>query len=129
MEKLPKNKQEEILNKAFDKGYAIEWIEHLNLSLAEIEALERKDPPGFMLFREHYNALMSLSDEQLGRVIRSILDYKISGEKSEQNTSGEHIIYPLIIDKIQRDVNKYREQCRNGQKSAVKRWKRDKEQA
>ncbi len=70
-----------------------------------------KHAPGFMLYDDTSRALLSLSNEGLGEVIRAAINYKLEFEDTPTLTSGLEFPFQIVKGAIDRDGEKYIKRC------------------
>ena len=77
----------------------------------------------FQIYHEDIDALESLTDEQMGRLVRLICSYS-KGEDVKPD-KDLLIAFAFISQKIRRDAEKYEERCEKNRQSINKRWNKD----
>ena len=74
----------------------------------------------FILYKDNYELVKSLSDENAGKLFKKIYDY----ENGEDNNYGELIDLVFLTIKKGLDENslKYEETCKKNKENVMKRW-------
>ena len=105
-------------------GLNIDDIETLVLNgkihANDLDFLER-GAPGFMIYDDLAEQLELLSDEEAGRVIKSGIHYKLTGETSALSAI-EAIVFYSLQKSIDKNQKKYTQRCVSNFKNIVKRW-------
>ena len=77
----------------------------------------------FPWYDSYYTKTAKLSDQELGRLVRALMKFKVTGEH-EQLAGRESVAYDFIVDDITRACNAYDTKCRkmreNGKANATK---------
>lgn len=76
---------------------------------------------GFFLYHEYANDLSLLTDEEVGRLVRALLEYSSSGTIS-MKLGREELFVPHFTTNIDRDAEKYDKRCAAAKASVEKRW-------
>ena len=75
--------------------------------------------PFICLYKSYLTILAPFTDSQLGRLIRVMLAYSVSGEVPELRGS-ERFIWPMLQDRLDRDEENYRKRCAKNRANAAK---------
>ena len=78
-----------------------------------------------LLYGTYEKAFKSFSDEQVGRLIRSMLHYLNTGEEIEPK-GQEKFVWSLVLDQLQRNMEKYEAICEENQRKSRKYWAQQK---
>lgn len=89
-----------------------------------------KTPKGFFTYFHHEAVLETLSDEQAGRLYKSLLRYGNTGELPDFTESGLNVAFTLFRTEIDYNFDRYQEICEARSKAATEREakKREKKQ-
>ena len=77
----------------------------------------------FPFYYSYRKKLEKLSDQEVGRLVRSLLEYGETGE-TEELTGRESIAFDFIADDINRAKAAYEERCAKNQRNIGKRYAR-----
>ena len=80
-----------------------------------------KDQKGFIVYGDIKATSDELTDEQLGRLFRGMIDYFVSGECPRFTDSLKFAFIP-IKQQMDRDADKYIQKCEKMRSNANKRW-------
>lgn len=75
--------------------------------------------PAFPIYHEDVEALSTLSDAQLGRLIRLLCDHS---QGNEVDPGELTIPFAFLAQKIDRDAEKYAARCEKNRANVNKRW-------
>ena len=75
--------------------------------------------PFICLYTSYLTILAPFTDSQLGRLIRAMLAYSVSGAVPELRGS-ERFIWPMLQDRLDRDEENYRKRCEKNRANAAK---------
>lgn len=76
--------------------------------------------PALMLYTEKASMFNLLTDEQVGRVIKSAISYFLTGYVPNNLTQAEHIVFEGIRLDIDRNAEKYAAICERNRKNGSK---------
>lgn len=76
----------------------------------------------FILYTSYKDAIMILSDEQAGRLLKAIFEYATTGEKIEIEDMAVKFAYMLIVSQIESSNRQYEKKCERNRENAAKRW-------
>lgn len=79
---------------------------------------------GFILYKSFYDPISQLTDEQLGRLFRSIYLWQINGEADPE--PDIQIAFGFFINQFRIDNDKYQEKCDKNRENIQSRWEREK---
>lgn len=77
-----------------------------------------KKPPGIMLYYDDLEALATMPDEQLGRLIKAIIG------QTETVPPEIRFAYEFLRQKMDRDAEKYARICEQNAEKMRSRWNR-----
>lgn len=80
-----------------------------------------KSKPYIVLYEDDRRSLGSLSDAEVGRLIRTLFEYRATG-RVEERGGREEIILPTFIVRIDRDVEAQAKKSQSYKRNAEKRW-------
>ena len=80
-----------------------------------------KPKPYIVLYEDDRRSLGSLSDAEVGRLIRTLFEYRATG-RVELRGAREEIILPTFILRIDRDVEAQARKSQSYKRNAEKRW-------
>lgn len=80
-----------------------------------------KPKPYIVLYEDDQRSLGSLSDAEVGRLIRTLFEYRATG-KVDPRGGREEIILPTFIVRIDRDVEAQAKKSQSYKRNAEKRW-------
>lgn len=75
----------------------------------------------FPCYHSYRRKIAKLSDQEVGRLFRSLLEYSETGETQEL-TGREAVAFDFIADDIDRAKEAYAEKCEKNRSKAKKRW-------
>ena len=75
----------------------------------------------FILYKSFYDPISQLTDEQLGRLFRSIYLWQINGEADPE--PDIKVAFGFFINQFRIDKEKYQVRCDKNRESAQSRWK------
>lgn len=75
----------------------------------------------FILYDSFKDVFDELNDEQAGRLIKAIFEYKVTGSEPELDGLLKMAFIP-IRQAINRDIAKYEATCKRNRESIKKRW-------
>lgn len=78
----------------------------------------------FILYKSFYDPISQLTDEQLGRLFRSIYLWQINGEADPE--PDIKVAFGFFINQFRIDNDKYQERCDINRKNIQSRWERKK---
>ena len=76
----------------------------------------------FILYTSYKDAIMVLSDEQAGRLLKAIFEYATTGIKQEIDDTAVKFAYMLIVSQIESSNKQYEKKCERNRENAAKRW-------
>ena len=76
----------------------------------------------FILYTSYKDAIMILSDEQAGRLLKAIFEYATTGVKIEIDDMAVKFAYMLIVSQIESSNRQYEKKCERNRENAAKRW-------
>lgn len=76
----------------------------------------------FILYTSYKDAIMILSDEQAGRLLKAIFEYATTGIKQEIDDTAVKFAYMLIVSQIENSNRQYEKKCERNRENAAKRW-------
>ena len=90
-----------------------------------------KEPKYIKLFNDYADEFGMLSDEQVGRLLKGMLNYADRGEKPDfTDDITLRVLFSILRKQIDREYEKYDELCRArsaaGRKAAAARYSREK---
>ena len=65
----------------------------------------------FILYTSYKDAIMVLSDEQAGRLLKAIFEYATTGIKQEIDDTAVKFAYMLIVSQIESSNRQYEKKC------------------
>lgn len=77
----------------------------------------------FPCYHSYRKKIAKLSDQEVGRLFRSLLEYSETGE-TEELTGRESVAFDFIADDIDRAKESYEEKCNRNRKSVETRYER-----
>lgn len=78
----------------------------------------------FCCYHSYRKKVAKLSDQEVGRLFRALLEYSENGETKEL-TGRESIAFDFIADDIDRQKQAYQDRCEQSKKNIAKRWYTD----
>ena len=78
----------------------------------------------FPCFHSYRRRTKNLTDQEVGRLFRALLEYSETGEAPEL-TGRESIAFDFIADDIDRARERYDDSCRKNAENAKKRWSKE----
>lgn len=82
--------------------------------------MDKSKKKSFILYKDFYSPVKSLSNEQLGRLFRAIFEYQLSGK--EEVDEDIKMPFNFILNSFKIDEEKYKERCERNKRNAEKRW-------
>lgn len=76
----------------------------------------------FILYTSYKDAIMILSDEQAGRLLKAIFEYATTGIKQEIDDTAVKFAYMLIVSQIENSNRQYEKKCERLRANIQKRW-------
>lgn len=76
----------------------------------------------FILYTSYKDAIMILSDEQAGRLLKAIFEYATTGIKKEIDDTAVKFAYMLIVSQIESSNRQYEKKCERLRANIQKRW-------
>lgn len=76
----------------------------------------------FILYTSYKDAIMILSDEQAGRLLKAIFEYASTGVKIEIDDTAVKFAYMLIVSQIENSNRQYEKKCERLRANIQKRW-------
>lgn len=76
----------------------------------------------FILYTSYKDAIMVLSDEQAGRLLKAIFEYATTGIKQEIDDTAVKFAYMLIVSQIESSNRQYEKKCERLRANIQKRW-------
>ena len=76
----------------------------------------------FILYTSYKDAIMVLSDEQAGRLLKAIFEYATTGIKQEIDDTAVKFAYMLIVSQIESSNKQYEKKCERLRANIQKRW-------
>ena len=86
-----------------------------------MKSCDQKD--GFILYKSFYRPIMTLTDDQLGRLLRAIFKWQIDG--TAQPETDIQMAFSFIENQFLIDNDKYKERCDTNRKNIISRWERE----
>ena len=80
-----------------------------------------------LLYGNYEDAFRHMPPEDVGELVVAMLHYLNTGEESELTGMGD-ILWTLIKDQIDRNIQKYEEVCKRNRRNAKKYWDNQKGQ-
>ena len=84
---------------------------------------EKKDAPGFMVYREAAIMLALIPPEDAAAAIKAACDYFVRGMEPQSLDGYSAHVYETLREGIDRGAKKYQAKSEQNRKSAEKRWK------
>ena len=81
-----------------------------------------KQKPGFMIYHDDVEALTALPDVQIGRMIRAMAAYSMTGRRPQGLCGKLAFVFSMLAKKVDRDNERYEQICIRRQAAARKRW-------
>ncbi len=81
-----------------------------------------KQKPGFMIYHDDVEALTALPDVQIGRMIRAMAAYSMTGCRPQGLCGKLAFVFSVLAKKVDRDNERYEQICIRRQVAARKRW-------
>ena len=82
----------------------------------------------FTLYLDYWEWLKLLTDEELGRLLRSVFIYEREGVVPRDNDDKITIFFYMIKETLDRDRKHYETVCNRNRLNAKSRWQKTKEQ-
>lgn len=79
---------------------------------------------GFILYKSHYEPIKNLTDEQLGRLLRAIFEWQITGHADPGPDVA--MAFEFIINQCRIDNAKYLDRCEQNRNNVLSRWEAEK---
>lgn len=76
----------------------------------------------FILYTSYKDAIMVLSDEQAGQLLKAIFEYATTGDKQEISDTAVKFAYMLIVSQIETSNKQYEKKCERMRANIQKRW-------
>lgn len=87
--------------------------------------------PNKKAFQLYYDACEnmceSLTDDQIGKIMRAIIQLEIHGEETEFDDPLLRFIYNNFKSSLERNNEKYEHRCEVNRQNANKRWQQEKD--
>ena len=83
---------------------------------------EKKDAPGFMVYREAAIMLALIPPEDAAAAIKAACDYFVRGTEPQSLDGYSAHVYETLREGIDRSAKKYQDKAEQNRKSAEKRW-------
>jgi len=90
--------------------------------MQEPDYAPKKPKPGFMIFHDQIAMASTLSDDELGKLIRAAAEYSSTGALPDNLPTRADAVFPFFKASIDRDGAKYLEKCRQAHGAIKKRW-------
>ena len=74
-----------------------------------------------LLYGSYEEAFSCIPDVQVGRLIKAMLHYLNTGEENIPK-GRERFLWPLLLDQVQRNMEKYELICERNRNNAQKYW-------
>ena len=81
---------------------------------------------GFILYKSHYEPIKNLTDEQLGRLLRAIFEWQITGHADPGPDVA--MAFEFIINQCRIDNAKYLDRCEQNRNNVLSRWEAEKKE-
>jgi len=78
------------------------------------------DKNSFLLYKNWGKSINKLSDEEAGKLIKSIFTYVQGREKTEFDELATEMIFDIIVDSLERDLEKYKKTVKRNQENGKK---------
>ncbi len=82
----------------------------------------------FTLYLDYWDWFKLLTDEELGRLLRSLFHYEREGIEPDDNDEKIKIFFYMIKETLDRDRKHYETICNRNKMNAQLRWQKTKEQ-
>ena len=79
----------------------------------------------FVLYTSYADAILSMTDEQAGILLKAIYRYVTTGEQEEIADSTARFAYKLIVSQIEQSDKQYKQKCEKLRANIQKRWNTD----
>lgn len=79
----------------------------------------------FVLYTSYADAILSMTDEQAGILLKAIYRYVTTGEQEEITDSTARFAYKLIVSQIEQSDKQYKQKCEKLRANIQKRWNTD----
>lgn len=76
----------------------------------------------FILYTSYKDAIMVLSDEQAGQLLKAIFEFATTGVKQEIGDTAVKFAYMLIVSQIETSNKQYEKKCERMRANIQKRW-------
>lgn len=76
----------------------------------------------FILYTSYKDAIMVLSDEQAGQLLKAIFEFTTTGVKQEIGDTAVKFAYMLIVSQIETSKKQYEKKCERMRANIQKRW-------
>lgn len=85
-----------------------------------------KEHDSFIIYKSFYEPIKGMSDEQLGRLLRSIFEWQIDGQPGSLAQDIE-IAFGFFVNQFKVDEAKYQTRCAKNKENVLKRWNNPKD--
>ena len=75
--------------------------------------------PFICLYKDYLTTLAPFTDSQVGRLVRAMLTYAVTGDVPELR-GGERLIWPMLQNRLDRDAENYRKRCAKNRANGAK---------
>lgn len=91
-----------------------------------MKANQDPDRDSFVLYKSFYEPVSGLTDDQLGRLFRTIFQWQITGMADKDPDDAVNMALGFIINQFRIDNGKYLERCEKNRTNANIRWEKTK---
>ena len=76
----------------------------------------------FCAYHSMLDATRKLSDAEVGRLFRGLLQYSMTKEQPDNLQGREEIVFDIYSQQIDREIEKYEQTCKRNQKNVTSRY-------
>lgn len=76
----------------------------------------------FIMYLTYYDAVMILTDEQAGQLLKGIFDFAKTGKKKSFQDRTVMFAYNVLTSNIEQSNKQYEEKCKRNRENIMKRW-------
>lgn len=76
----------------------------------------------FVLYTRYSDAILGMTDEQAGMLLKAIYRFVTTGEQEEIADSTARFAYRIIVSQIEQSNKQYEEKCERNRENIRKRW-------
>ena len=76
----------------------------------------------FVLYTRYADAILGMTDEQAGMLLKAIYRFVTTGEQEEIADSTARFAYRIIVSQIEQSNKQYEEKCARNRENIRKRW-------